>query len=339
MTTGIKKLQRIQLGKETVAGTAVVATTRWRGPGAMLDDQRVIEQIDELIGILNAADRDAVVQLLGMWNIAETPCTPEQLPYMLAMGMGGPVTGAADGVGTGKIYQTTIPTTAKPTLVPYTLEGGDDHEVERLEYAVCKQIKISGAMGQTARMSGQVIGRQVQRFASGFTAISVPAVSELPVQQGKVYLDAIGGTYGTTQVATTIIQFDVTIDILMVPTFTMDGNLYFSYPSYTDHKITGQITFLHDTASAGNTGAKADFRARTPKLLRIDLIGDTTATPGTLYSTKKAIIDLPTRYLNPGPLADNSGNDIVVMKFYSKYDLTAGNGGKIIVVNELASLT
>ncbi len=339
MATGIKKFSRIQLGKETVAGTAVAATTRWRGSGAMLDDQRVIEQIEEMIGILNAADRDATVQQLGMWNIAETPCTPEQLPYLNAMGLGGPVTGSADGPGTGKIYQTTIPTTAKPTLVPHTLQGGDDFEVEQMEYCVAKQIKISGAMGQTARMSGQVLGRQVARLGGGFTAISVPAVSELPVQQGKVYLDAIGGAYGTTQVSNVIIQFDVTIDVLIVPTFVMDGNLYYSYPSYTDHKISGQLTFLHDTGSDGSTGAKAQWRARTPLLLRIDLIGDTTATPGTLYSNKKVIIDLPIKYQNPGPLGDNSGNDIVVMKFVSHYNLTAGNGGKIICVAELASLT
>lgn len=339
MATGIKRLQRIQLGKESVAGTAVAATTRWRGMGNMLDDQRKIEEIEEMIGIIDGADRDAVVQLLGMIQLAEIAMTPEQFQYLLVMGIGGSTTGSADGGGTDKVYTTNLPTTAVPTAVPYSIEAGDNFEVEGLEYCVCTKVGISFAMGQTARMSGTLMGRQVQRLSGGFAGgATIPAVSELVTQKGKVYLDAIGGSYGATQVSSVIIGGKIDYEFMWQPTFTMDGNLYYAYPSYVGHKVTGELTFLHDTAGAGNTGAKADFRARTPKLLRVDLIGDAAQTPGTTYSTKKVIIDLPIKYLNPGPLADNNGNDIVVMKFHSRYNTTAGNQGKFIVVNELSSL-
>jgi hypothetical protein len=165
MGIGIKRLNRIQFGKETTAGTTVAATTRWRGAGNMLDDQRKIEEIDEFIGILGGgADRDAVVQLLGMVDLAEVPATPEQFQYMLAMGLGGPTTGSADGAGSDKIYTTNLPTTTVPTLVPYSVEGGDNSEVEVMEYTVCKKISLKGAMGQTARMAGSLMGRQVTRL-------------------------------------------------------------------------------------------------------------------------------------------------------------------------------
>jgi hypothetical protein len=338
MAAGIKRLQRIQFGKESVAGTAVVATTRWRGAGNMLDDQRKVEEIEEMIGIIDGADRDAVVQLLGMIQLNEVPMTPEQFQYLLVMGIGGSTTGSADGGGSGKVYTTNLPTTAVPTAVPYSIEGGDNFEVEGLEYCVCTKVGISFAMGQTARMSGTLMGRQVQRLSGGFAAgATIPAVSELPAQQGKVYLDAIGGSYGGTQVSNTIIGGKIDYEFMWQPVFTMDGNLYYSYPSYVGHKVSGELTFLHDTAGAGNTGAKADFRARTPKLLRIDLIGDALTT-GATYTTKKVIIDLPIKYLNPGPLADNNGNDIVVMKFHSRYNTTAGNQGKFIVVNQITPL-
>jgi hypothetical protein len=339
MGIGIKRLDRLQFGKEVTPGTAVVATTRWRGAGNMLDDQRKIEEIDEFIGILGGgADRDAVVQLLGMVDLADVPATTEQFQYLLAMGLGGPTTGAADGAGTDKIYTTNIPTTTVPTLVPYSVEGGDNSEVEVMEYTVCKKITLKGAMGQTARMSGSLMGRQVTRLGASFTAATIPAVSELPVQKGKVYLDAVGGVYGATQLTGVIVGFEVNVEISINPIFTMDGNLYYAQPLYVDHKITGSLTFLHDTAAQGASGAKLDFRNRTVKKLRLDLIGDAPASGGTTYQNKRIICDLPCKYLNPGPLADQSGNNVLNFKFHSRYNTTVGDAGKFVVVNELATL-
>lgn len=338
---GIKRLRRIQLGKEVTHGTAVAATTRWRGGATMLDDQRKIEEIEEWIGVIDGADRTALVQLLGMLTLDEVPATAEQFQYLVAMGLGGPTTGAADGAGTDKIYTTNTPTTAKPTAVPYTIQGGDDFEVEQMEYTVCTKISLKGALGQTARMGGTLLGRQVARLGTGFSAgATIPSVGagEFPTQKGKLYLDAIGGVYGTTQISNLMIAFQVDIEITWQPVFTIDGNLFFSYPSYTGHKISGQISYLHDTGADGNTGEMADFRNQTPQLMRIELTGDAVASAGTTYSARKIIVDAPIKYLNPGPLGEDNGNDLRVMKFRSRYNTTAGNQGKIIVVNELASL-
>lgn len=339
MAVGIKRLRRIQLGKEATPGTAVAATTRWRGGASMLDDQRKIEEIEEWAGIIDGADRTAMVQLLGMIALDEIAATAEQFQYLLVMALGGPTTGAADGGGSDKIYTTNIPTTAKPTAVPYTLQGGDDFEVEQLEYAVCTKFSLKWAMGQTLRMAGTLMGRQVARLSGGFTAIAIPAVGELPAQKGKLYMDAIGGAYGTTQVSNTLIAGQLDVETYWKPVFTMDGNLYFGYPSYAGHKISGQLSYLNDTAADGNTGAMVDFRNQTPKLMRLDWTGDAVTTPGTTYSQKHIIADLPVKLLNPGPLGDDNGNDIRVFKFRSRYNLTAGNAGKFIVVNELATLT
>lgn len=341
MAVGIKRLRRIQLGKEVTPGTAVAATTRWRGGATMLDDQRKVEEIEEWAGLIDGADRTAIVQLLGMLALDEVPATAEQFQYLLVMGLGGSVTGSTDGAGSDKIFTTNIPTTTKATAVPYTIQAGDDLEVEQMEYTVCTKISLKWAMGQTVRMGGALMGRQVARLGSGFSAgATIPSVGagEFPTQKGKLYLDAIGGTYGTTQVSNTLIAGQVDIEISWKPVFTMDGNLYFSYPSYAGHKVSGQLSYLNDTAADGNTGAMADFRAQTPKLMRLDWSGDAVASPGTTYSARKIILDLPIKYLNPGPLGDDNGNDIRVMKFRSRYNMTAGNAGKFIVVNELSTL-
>lgn len=338
MAVGIQRLQRIQFGKETVAGTAVAATTRWRGAGAMLDDQRKVEEIEEMMGIIDGADRTAIVQLLGMLTLSDTPLTSDQLQYLMVMGMGGPTTGSADGAGSDKIYVTNVPTTARPTTTPYTIQGGDDFEVEQMEYTVCTKVTLKGAMGQTAKMAGTLMGRQVARLGSGFSAAAIPAIGEFPTQLGKLYMDAIGGAYGATQISNTLIAWQVDLELNWKPVFTMDGNLYFSYPSYTGHKISGSMTYLNDTAADGNTGALLDFRNQTPKLMRLDLSGPAVTSPGTLYATKKVLIDLPIKLLNPGPLGNDAGNDIRVFKFRSRYNATAGNAGKVTCVTDLTPL-
>jgi hypothetical protein len=341
MALGVKRLQRIQWGKEVTPGTAVAETTRWRGAGAMLDDQRKIEEIEEWMGVIEGADRTAVVQLLGMLNLADTPATPEQFPYLAAMAMGGPVTGSADGAGTDKIYTTNIPTTALPTGVNYTIVGGDNFETERMEYCCCTKISLKGALGQTARMGATIMGRQVSYYVTGFAAgAAIPAVSELPVQQGKLYLDAIGGAYGTTLISDLLIGFQIDMEIRWVPVFTITGNLYYSYPSYTGHKISGSLSFLHNTGAGGAASAqKALWRLQTPQLMRLDLVGDTVATGGTTYQNKRIIVDLPIKYnATPGPLADDNGNDKIDLKFRSRYNTTAGNAGKIVCVNEVTPL-
>jgi len=338
MAPGVKKLRRLQMGKESTGGTAVAATARWRGGGTLKDALEVLE-VDEDLGILGGVDRTVITKLLAGLDLAPVVATFQQVQYLPVLAYAGPVTGAADGPGTDKIYTTNIPTTALPTLTPYTFEGGDSFEVERMEYAVATKMNFKGEVGGALMMSGSLLGRQIQRLVSGFTgALTIPTVEDIVVNKGKLYLDAIGGSYGTTQIAQQIIGIDITHDITIIPQFTMDGQLYYSFPQYVDHKVTGKITFLHDAAASGNAGAKADWRAQTPKKLRVDFIGSNVATPGTTYSQQHFIMDLPVKWKVISPLDDKNGVDIVTAEFRSRYDQTAGDAGKFIAVFEAAAL-
>lgn len=335
---GVKTLRRIQFGKETTSGTLVAATTRWRGTG-VLKDLREVEEHKEEIGIIGGADRTDIVKIAAQAELAATPLTFEQFQYLLAMSFGGPVTGSADGVGTDKIYTTTIPTTAQPTLVTYSVEGGDNFEVETMEYAHCTKWSIVGAPGKVVTMAATLQGRQVARKSGGFTgAATIPAVDQAPFQKAKVYLDAIGGVAGTTQVANAVLGFKIDAEINIVPKWTADGNLYWSFPVYTDHVIKGEITFEHDTAVDGSTGAKVDWRAQTPKMLQIKLEGNSVATGGTTYQKKTVIFNLPIKWKVADPLSDMNKNDTIKMQFVSRYNATAATSGSIIVVNELSTL-
>lgn len=337
---GRKKLRRLQWGKESTPGTAIPATAIWRGQGDMLEDQREVTFVggDELVGILGGTDRSYIGKLMGGLSLSGTPASFEQLPYIFAMALAGPTTGTADGVGSDKIYTTTIPTTSAPSPTSYTIQGGDDYEVEQLEYALITKFELSGVAGEALKVSASVIGRQVQRIASFTGAIALPAIEDILVSKGKVYLDAIGGTAGTTQVANQILGVKISGECKWAPQFTLDGALTYSYAILTDVNISGELTFEHDAAVSGSAGEKANWRNQTPRLLQLKFEGATVATPGTTYSKKTCIINLPIKWKKFNPIGDKDGNDIVVGQFDSNYNTTAGNAGSFIVVNEVAAL-
>jgi hypothetical protein len=336
---GVKKLKKIQWVKEVTAGTAVsTATAIWRGMGS-LDDQREVVEVEEDVGMLGGTDRTHIPKEFGVLELEETPATFEQLQYLFAMGLGGPNTGTVDGAGSDYIYTTTVPTTAQPTRRSYTVQAGDNFEVEQMEYTLCNKLSLKATGGEAVMVSGTLFGRQVERIAS-FTSITpLPTVETILSSKGKVYLDAIGGTAGTTQVSNTILAMELEIEPIWEPKYGLDGALYFSFAEYVDQKITGKLTFEHTTAVSGNAGEKANWRAETPKLLHIKFEGSAVASAGTAYSVKTFIISLPIKWKKFNPIEDQNGNNIIVGEFTSRYNITAATAGSFIVVNELTSLT
>jgi len=326
------------MGYETTAGTTAITTTRYRGFGTIQDDLE-LQEIDEDVGIIGGTDRTVIPKYQAKLSLPDEACSFEQLQYFIAMGFGGTTAGAADGAGSDKIYATLIPTTAKIVPVPFTFQGGDDVEVETFNYAVCNGFKLAGAGGDVVKISAEIMGRQVTTASAFGTTASIPTIEDILTSKGKVWLDAVSGTFGGTQLAAgSILAFELDFKPIWEPKFTMEGNLYYTYPLFTGYDITGKLTYEHDTAVLGAAGAKNFWRNQTSKLLRMDLIGNTVTTAGTLYSTKKAIFDLPIKFNKANAISDQNGNDIVDMEFFSKYNLTAALAGRFIIVHENATL-
>jgi hypothetical protein len=340
MAVGRRKLRYIRFGKEVTPGTSVTTTTYWRGAGTIQDDTEVTEVEEEDIGIIGGTDRSYIGSKAASLALDKIPATFEQLQYLFAMGFGGPTTGSADGVGTDKIYTTTIPSTSLPTAAPYTVIGGDNFENETMEYTLCRKIELEGTRKKAVTMAGELFGRQATGSNGVLPSISRPTVEDILTQKCKVYLDAIGGTFGGTLVSTSVIGFKLKFEIMWSVRWSIDGNLYFATAQYAGHKISGDLTFEHNSAAAGySSGAKVDWRAGTASKLQILMEGNAVATPGTSYSVKTAIINLPIKWKKFSKLEEDDGIDTLTGSFFSKYNATAASAGQIIVVNELAALT
>lgn len=94
MAPGRRVLQKIQFGKEMVAnGTPAAFYTRARIQGGMLNDERNINMVDEMLGIIPGQTRSYVSSATGSISMGGTPLCPQQLPIHTANSLTGVTSG------------------------------------------------------------------------------------------------------------------------------------------------------------------------------------------------------------------------------------------------------
>lgn len=333
MANGIKALRKIQLGEETTAaGTAIDATTIWRGQGSYQDDLE-LTFVEEDIGFISGVDRTYIAKLGGTLTMDDTPATFEQIGYLLGAGVKD-VSGVADGPGSGFVYTYALPTTAANAVKTFTLEFGDNAGEEEGYYGFVKDIAIGGAGGEALTMGANWMTRAP---APGtFTvALSVPVVEDILFSKGVLFVDAVTTYPATTQVSSTLLAAALNITTGILPKFTADGSLDFTFIQYTRPEFLLDVTFEHNASAVTE---KAAWRAETPRAIQLKFEGSAMETGGGTYTNKTLIIDLLGKWESFDSLSDQDGNDIVTGTFRAAYNDTASAMGQIIVVNELTAL-
>lgn len=328
-----ENLQKIQLGREATAGTAVAATTLWRGPSAGIDDQRDIRQVEEDIGVIMETDRKFTAGLYASIQFPETPATFEQIQHVLEAGMN-TATPTADGAGSGYVSSYLFPTTSTPTIKSYTIEAGDDVQAREMEYSFVESFNLKGGSKDAWMLGSQWGGRQSSLCS--FTAdVAVPTVEEMVFGKSKLYIDAIGGTIGTTQISSTLINADLSVTTGLVAGPNGDGNLYFNALKLAKPSVSLQVTFIHNASSVAQIAAKD---AETSKMLQLKVEGSALTTSGD-YTVKTMKIDLYGYWSKFDAIGkDGAGNSIVVGTFEGRYNPTAATAGGITIVNELSAV-
>jgi hypothetical protein len=292
---GLKAFQRVQYGFESTPGTAVAAGKTWRGNGSMIDDQRTIVHPEELTAIASPTTRMYTPKLLAALSMAATPATFEQLPIILSAAIQQDEAGTADGAGDGFIYTHAMPTTALRTISTLTLESGDNQQAEEMEYAFVTDFSLNGNAGEALMMAANWNGRQATPVSFTGSA-TIPTVEEILAGKGTIYIDDGGGTIGTTAVSQAILAMGLSVTTGWRPKWFIDGNVLYFSRHYYDIGSVGielSLTFEHD---ATGVAAKADWRAETEKLIRLEFEGSAFGTGGTTYDNKTLRIDLSGQY-------------------------------------------
>ena len=333
MANGVKSLRKIQIGEETTAaGTAIDATTIWRGQGSMQDDRETVF-VEEDIGIFSGADRTHVPKLAGSVAFDDTPATFEQLGYILNAGIKD-VAGVADSPASGFVYTHALPTTAANVVKTYTMEFGDNAGEEEAYYGFVQDFTLSGAGGEALTMSANWMTRQV---APGtFTAaLGIPTIEDILFSKGRIFIDPVTTYPATTQVSATLLAATVNYTSGIIPKYTADNSLDFNFIQYTRPEITLDVTFEHNASAIAE---KAIWRAETPRAIQLLFEGSAVETAGGTYANKSLIIDLLGKWETFDALGDQDGNDIVTGTFRALYNATAGALGAFTIVNELTAL-
>src|SRR3990172_3298527 len=319
----VRQLASMQLGIETTSGTEVDATEVWRGPVPFPEDTQGFKYPEEDVAIFGGTDRSYIRQYSSKWMIEETEATFEHLPLLLTSSVKALTTGVADGSGSGKIYAYPVSTTAANTISTFTMEAYDDQQEEQAKYVFCRSWKLSGKggnAGNAVMMSAEMMGRQV---APGTKTASpgLTTVEEMLFPKSKLFIDAIGGTIGTTQKTNTFMAFDLSFDSGIMPVWTGDGaGLDFTFIKVSEPKLTGSVLFEHDAIAVAQ---KAIWRAQTPQLMRIQVLGATLSTAGTAYSVKTFNADMAMKFTKFDVIGEQDGNDVVLGNFESRYNSTA----------------
>jgi len=330
---GIKALRKIEIGRETTAGTPAAPTTIWRGMGTIEDSLELVFP-EEDVGYLSGIDRTYIPQVEATLEMEEVEATFEQLPHILEAGVQTD-SPSQNGTGSGYIYTYTFPTTAANTLKTYTIAGGDNQQAEYFAYGFVESFTLSGASGEAVMMSATWKGRQVATTTFTTTA-TIPTVEVMLFNKSNLYIDTTGGTIGGTVKSNTLLGFNLDVDTGWQAVYAGDGQLYFSFSKSTQPEVTLDVTFEHDGTAVAEIAA---WRAETARKIRVKVTGSgLTTVGGGTYTTKQMWIDLAGKWDSFEKIGEQDGNDVVTGTFRARYDSTATLFAAITVINELSAL-
>lgn len=330
---GIRGLYKTQFGKETTLGTETDATTYWRGQVLVRPENEIVYAAED-VGVIGGVGRQYVPYKTASLDVAEVECTPEQLPYLLNMGVRG-VAGARDGTGSGYVYTYDLPEATVYSPYTYTFECGDNQEQDIVTGCFAEEIKIVGSVKEAWKMSATLRGWPLGSGA--FTnALSIPTAETILFGKSRLFIDTAGGSFGGNQVTNSFISFELTLSNIYKAQPTGEGtNLYYTFVKMNSNpEINLNFTLEHDATAVAEREAR---RASTERLIRIEGIGSALTTSSS-YSTKGVIIDLAGTYMESEGLDEDDGNMIVPFVFKNHYSSTATDRGQILVINELSAL-
>ena len=326
MAYGTFTYNKVQFGREATPGTAVASTTIWRGKAAMIEDDRDVKVSEEEVGILVPAERSYIASVIGHMNFPQTELTYEQLPHILEAGIH---TVAPTGAGP-YVYAYVFPTdTTQPAIKTYTIEAGntlvaaDQHE---MAYSFVEEFELTGQTREAWKVSSNWHGRQATQAA--MTALTtLQAVEEVQFQNTAFYIDASGGTIGTTLKSGILLSARLRYRTGLVPLFTADGQLYFNTYKRTRPALDFSIKMELESGSVVAT-ERAIFKSQGRRLFRLSIPSD----------TKNLVIDFAGKYDSISDYENDDDNTVVTFNGHAVYSQTDALFAKLTVTNSLATL-
>lgn len=329
---GQTALRVAQVGKETTFGTAVAATAKLMAlmnlsakPLVTNTQRRYLQGDYAPAHDSIQTDRRGQVAVSGDFTFEDSPL------YMLSALKGG-VTGT--GVGADKTWTFPFPLTADPALESRTWEVYDGTQEYEVPGGLIESFSLSGGTAQDSvvQFEARIIG--VDCVKSTLTpALANRVVEKLAGSMCKLYIDALGGTIGSTQKTGTLISWKLDVNTGVHLKKFSDGALT---PSDKGNNVPSAV--LSATAEFNATSvAEMDARiANTGRLYRVEGLGSLIT--GAIYKTLR--IDIAGDITDTSDLwGDRDGNTTLDFTLSSRLDAgTFAKYAQIVIINALATM-
>ena len=327
MAYGVASANKIQLGRETTAGTAVAATVIWRGPASDIENAQELLMVEENVGLLVPTNRSYVAQYGATITIPETEATFEHIPHVFEGGIK-----AVSPAGTGPYTRSGYaPGTASAnTLKTYTIESGNAiaGDGNEMEYSFVESFTLSGKTGEAWKVESTWRGRQ-KTVAAMTGALSLAAVEEMLFGKTAFYIDATGGTVGTTQKTGILLEASLSVETGVQPVFAADGVLYFTTHKITPPALEFTITMELENDSGVVAAERAFLASQAVRLFQLTCTGT---------SSRSFVAKWAGKYTGIGAYQNSNGNTTVQFTGNAVYSSTDSLFFDFSVINNVASL-
>ena len=314
------RLKTFQHAQETTWGTAVAATIRMAGlKDVKLKIHDVVELLDEL-GRMGPSAQAVEKEQWGEGSI-EAYGSFEDIIYLLAA-IFGDVTPSG---GPNYLWTFAAPNATAPTPIVYSGEIGASGASYVAKGLLFTKLSIKADASGLWMVSADFIARSVTTVS--LASLSDRSYEAIRMADTGLYVDAIGGTIGTTLVAASLINFEVSIETGR--NLKMRGGSI-SPQGYSDDKfmVSGSVSVEWNST----TKAYLDALIAPAKVAKLFEIRATS-------SAKIAKLQL-VGYLDGGVDLWDDDAGVMSTKFSinNLYDSTYGNYFKTLITNTIPDL-
>lgn len=319
---GVSSLRKVQLGKETTWGTAVAATAILMGlTNVSFDPQDETYQSPEL-GVMYPSPHAAEVKQSASVQL-ECEGTYEDLLYALHG-----IFGSVSPTGTNPYTWTySAPTTSAATPQKYSLEITDSASPYVVKGGVLTKLNVKGVNAGIWTWNADLIGKTVATVTPA--SLSRRTVEIIRGGDTALYVDAVGGTMGSTAVTATLLEWELEVETGRYLKWYQDASGVLP-GDFGEAQWSGSLkTILEYNSSAKAYIDSLITPARVQKQIELR------ATSG----TKSAKVQFCGYVDGSTPLwTDRDGTTVVEINWKGEYNTTFANWLKVIVVNAVSAL-
>lgn len=320
--TYIPALDQVQLGQEGTWGTSATATSKL----GLISDCTIepdieVETLKDVRGSLAPGFVDVLNSHKGSASLSGTP-SYDDIPYVLDSLFATATPGASTTYTRNYLGQTT----AAPTRTMYTLYKGSSGKVQKLTGGVFSEYSIKIESNKPWSFSAKMLGQAV---ADGsLAALSDRSQTPIHANQTSFYLDAVGGTIGTT--AVTSLWFSAELNIKNgVGLVSKIGAL--NPAAYVDGMASATLKMKCDV--------DATTAGYLTSILGTSLLQKQIRIKATTGASQIAQFDFAGTFINaPKINTDQDGVSTFEFEMNALYNTTLGNWMKASVTNSIATM-